>query len=167
MRVLHAGCGVEPLPDWVHATSEVRYDIDPLVHPDIVGNMETLEGCEDDSFDAVYSSHSLEHLTIDGARRSLKAMRRVLKPGGRVAVIVPNLEGIEPTHEVLYEAPVGPITGHDMIYGHRAMAEGNAHMRHRCGFVRESLAEEMRSAGLEVMAVVADRAYNLVGIGRK
>lgn len=167
MRVLHVGCGGAPLPDWIHATSEVRFDIDPAHKPDIVGDMQTLDGVDDDSFDAVYTSHSLEHLTIGGARKCLRSIRRVLKSGGQLAVIVPDLEGVKPTLDVLYEAPAGPITGLDMIYGHHAMVEGNRHMAHRCGFVKESLADEMESAGLEVLAVVADRSFNLVGIGRK
>ena len=44
------------------------------------------------SFDVVYSSHVLEHFPRDTAGRMLKEMHRVLKPGGLVRVVVPDLE---------------------------------------------------------------------------
>ena len=43
---------------------------------------------------AVYSSHVLEHLTESEARPFLAEMRRVLKPGGVIRLVVPDLEVI-------------------------------------------------------------------------
>ncbi len=45
-----------------------------------------------DSFDFVYHSHVLEHLEKADARRLLSECHRVLKPGGTVRVVVPDLE---------------------------------------------------------------------------
>jgi len=45
-------------------------------------------------FDAVYSSHVLEHLTPTAGRELLAEQFRVLKPGGVCRVVVPDLEGI-------------------------------------------------------------------------
>lgn len=42
---------------------------------------------EDESFDAVYSSYLLELLRADDIAHALKEARRVLKPGGRLAVV--------------------------------------------------------------------------------
>jgi predicted SAM-dependent methyltransferase len=48
----------------------------------------------DDSFQAVYSSHTLEHLYRTEARVILEECRRVLKPGGVCRIVVPDLESI-------------------------------------------------------------------------
>ena len=45
-------------------------------------------------FDAVYSSHVLEHLPPTEGRELLAEQLRVLKPGGVCRVVVPDLEGI-------------------------------------------------------------------------
>ena len=45
----------------------------------------------DDSFDAVYSSHLIEHLHRDGALALLGEARRVLRPGGVCRTLVPDL----------------------------------------------------------------------------
>lgn len=47
---------------------------------------------EDNSIDAIYHSHLLEHLDRDIARVLLIEIYRVLKPGGVVRVVVPNFE---------------------------------------------------------------------------
>ena len=45
----------------------------------------------DSTFEAVYSSHLIEHLHRDGALALLREARRVLKPGGRCRTLVPDL----------------------------------------------------------------------------
>jgi len=47
---------------------------------------------DDNSVDYVYSSHVLEHLFEDDARRLLAEIFRVLKPGGLTRICVPDLE---------------------------------------------------------------------------
>lgn len=46
----------------------------------------------DNTFDAVYSSHVMEHFSRDEGRRVLQACHRILKPGGILRVVVPDLE---------------------------------------------------------------------------
>lgn len=46
----------------------------------------------DGSIDYVYSSHCLEHLSRSDARRLLGEIHRVLRPGGIVRIVVPDLE---------------------------------------------------------------------------
>lgn len=45
----------------------------------------------DGTVDAVYSSHMLEHVTRDQAEFVLRECHRVLKPGGTLRVVVPDL----------------------------------------------------------------------------
>jgi SAM-dependent methyltransferase len=48
---------------------------------------------EPDCFEAIYSSHLLEHLYLADAQRLLAECFRVLAPGGVLRVIVPDLRG--------------------------------------------------------------------------
>ena len=48
----------------------------------------------DNTFDAIYSSHVLEHLTVKEANALLKEVYRVLKKGGIFRIVVPDLENI-------------------------------------------------------------------------
>ena len=52
------------------------------------GDAQTMAGLADSSFDFVYSSHCLEHL-ID-VEHALRAWVRILKPRGRVYIVVPD-----------------------------------------------------------------------------
>ena len=49
---------------------------------------------DNDSFDVVYSSHVLEHFTKEQAKTLLAEARRVLKPGGVLRIVVPDLENV-------------------------------------------------------------------------
>ena len=49
---------------------------------------------ENNSFKAVYTSHTLEHLTADEVHNFIKESHRVLIKGGVVRVVVPDMEKI-------------------------------------------------------------------------
>jgi predicted SAM-dependent methyltransferase len=68
-------------------------DIAPGPHVDIVGNCSDLSSLADGSCLEIYASHVLEHLGYDGeVQRALKGFHRVLAPGGRLRVSVPDME---------------------------------------------------------------------------
>lgn len=162
--VLHAGCGGAPLPEWVPCDREVRLDINPDMKPDIVASMVDMAGVDDESVDVVYTSHSLEHLYPLEVDQCLRSVVRVLRPGGALFVCVPNLEGITPDEEVVYEAECGPVTGRDMFYGHHKFVMSNPHMTHRTGFIPSTLAAALERAGLRVRLVQGDKNFNLLGV---
>lgn len=165
-RVLHAGCGRREIdrdifPDW----AETRLDIDPECDPDMVGSMANLDLIGDGEFDAVYTCHSLEHLNTHDAAAALREFRRILKPDGFVLIIVPDLEGIEPTKDVVYVSPGGPITGLDMIYGHNVSS--SPWMQHRCGFVKATLERALADAGFSRRVVNRAALHNLIAAAAK
>jgi SAM-dependent methyltransferase len=49
---------------------------------------------DDDTFEAVYASHLLEHLDPGVAERCLKEIRRVLRSGGVLRLAVPDLDEV-------------------------------------------------------------------------
>lgn len=157
--VLHVGCGTEPLPDWLAAANETRLDIDPAHKPDIVASMTDLGPIG--PFDAVYSNHCLEHLYPHEVPVALSEFHRVLHPGGHVLIFVPDLEDVRPTEDVLFTAPVGPITGLDLYYGLRRMIEEKPHMAHHCGFVSQTLNRNLVEAGFVLVTVQRLGSFNL------
>ena len=162
--MLHAGCGGEPLPDWI-VGDETRLDINPTAKPDVVANITDMGAIG--GFDVVYCCHTLEHLHHYDVKQALKEFHRVLVSGGMAAVVVPDLEDVQPTEDVLYISEAGPITGLDMYFGMRRLSANNPHMVHRFGFVKETLGAEMAEAGFQVLAVKRLSDFNLLAIGQK
>ena len=161
---LHVGCGpvhqAQAGPGF-HGEGwrELRLDIDPAVEPDIVGSMTDMAGVADGSVDAVFSSHNLEHLYAHEVPRALAEFLRVLTDGGYAVITCPDLQSVGALlvegrlTEPAYESPAGPIAALDILYGHRpALAAGNDHMAHRCGFTLEVLLATLKGAGFAAVA---------------
>ena len=86
--MLNFGCGGTFHADWVNLDS---FPASPTV---IAHDLATKLPFEEGHFDAVYGSHVLEHFDSLGARNLLADCRRVLKPGGIIRIVVPDLEAI-------------------------------------------------------------------------
>lgn len=87
-RWLNLGCGSSFHPDWINIDF---FDHDGKV---IAYDLRLGIPFADCSFDVVYHSHVLEHFPQAYAARFLRECFRVLKPGGLLRVVVPNLEEI-------------------------------------------------------------------------
>lgn len=139
-------------------------DIDPTVSPDIVAPLTDMGDAG--PFDVAYCCHALEHLAPHEIDRALQEFRRVLEPGGYLIVTVPDLDGILPTDDVIYDSPAGPITGLDMYYGKASMVADNPFMAHRFGFVRKTLEQFLTRAEFTVKNVVISR-HNLIAFAQR
>jgi ubiquinone/menaquinone biosynthesis C-methylase UbiE len=163
--LLHVGCGPKRKDRTTHGFSqphwsEIRLDIDPTVHPDVVGTMTDMRSVTQASVDAVFSSHNIEHLYPHEVPLALSEFRRVLRPEGFAVITCPDLQSIctlvaqDRLTDPAYQSPAGPITPLDMLYGHRPpMARGNLYMAHRCGFTAKVLAATLQEAGFAAVAV--------------
>lgn len=87
-KYLNVGCGRKYDPSWVNI------DMNPS-SPDVI-NCNLLKGIPfpDNSFDVIYHSQVLEHFGKDTASAFLAECYRVLRPGGILRVVVPDLENI-------------------------------------------------------------------------
>ena len=85
---LNLGCGSQVHPEWTNV------DIMPR-HPGVINHdLNKRLPFADASFEVVYHSHVLEHLTKAHGKAFVGECYRVLKPGGILRVVVPDLEMI-------------------------------------------------------------------------
>jgi SAM-dependent methyltransferase len=88
MKLLNIGCGRVFAPGWINLDVEPA---SPDVHRwDARRGLPFAAG----EIDAVYHAHLLEHLDAHAGQRFLRECARVLRPGGVLRVVVPDLEGI-------------------------------------------------------------------------
>ena len=163
-KLLHVGCGQATLKNTTKGFNdgswiETRFDIDPNVKPDIVGSMTDMSGIDDNEYDALYSSHNIEHLFPTDVPVALSEFRRVLKPTGILVLTCPDLQSVcelvvaDKLTVPAYESPSGPISPIDIIYGHRpSIARGNHFMAHRCGFTETVLQATLTESGFNMTA---------------
>jgi len=116
---------------------------------------------ESESVDAVFSSHSIEHLYAHEVPRALSEFLRVLKPSGFLVITCPDLQSVcaliaeDKLLEPAYTVPIGPISPLDILYGHRpSLAQGNLFMAHRCGFTQRVLTGALHNCGFANAAVM-------------
>jgi predicted SAM-dependent methyltransferase len=136
---LHIG-GREAHPDWKILDIESRPEVDYL------GNASDLSQFESNSVDAIYASHVLEHFYYGLDNEligTLTEWHRVLKPGGKLMISVPDLKILC----WLYLHPnIQPIERHyvmRIIFG----GQTNIYDVHKVGFDFELLGMYLEEVG--------------------
>ena len=163
--VLHVGPGHRhsgaklPVAFQSDEWQELRLDIDPANEPDILGSMLDMSAVSNESVDAIYSAHNIEHVFAHEVPVVLGEFRRVLKPDGFAVITCPDLQTVctlvaeDKLNDAAYHSQAGPITPLDILYGHgRALAEGHHYMAHKCGFTEKSLTAALLAAGFKTIA---------------
>lgn len=86
LRYLNVGCGRNAHPTFIN--------MDYLWHPQIDICWDITRGLpfEDQSIEGIFTEHCLEHFSLPVAFEILKDLRRVLKPGGTLRIVVPDAE---------------------------------------------------------------------------
>jgi len=175
-RILNAGAGhtsargIAPVfrnGSW----EEIRLDIDPSVNPSVVGSITEMKDFPKHCFDAVWSSHTLEHLFAHEVPRALGECKRVLKPVGFAIFMCPDLESVAEhltkygLDHIAYSSAAGPITVLDMLYGHQAsLARGRFSMAHKTGFTAERLGNLLLDAGFPTVNVRRDENFEICAL---
>lgn len=114
--MLNLGCGPRTHPDWINI-DKIRWNED-------VTCLDLRAGIPypDESVDVVYHSHLLEHLSRAEGVTFMRECGRVLKRGGVVRVVVPDLEEIVTVYlDVLARLRTGPGTEKDWKDRHEWM----------------------------------------------
>jgi SAM-dependent methyltransferase len=168
-RVLNAGSGSYAARS-LHAVfaqdawKEIRLDIDPQSKPDVVASITDMKSeFSPQSFDAIWSSHTLEHLYAHEVSLALAEFKRVLKPDGFALITLPDLEAVATLvldhglDEVAYISPAGPITPLEVIFGHSAsIMRGQFYMAHKTGFTSASLGRQLADTGFATVLVKSE-----------
>lgn len=176
-RILNAGSGPQAArrmasvfltQEW----EEVRLDIDPNVRPTVVGSITEIKSLfQPASFDAVWSSHTLEHLFAHEVADALDQFKGVLKPDGFALIFCPDLESVAEqllqhgADRVAYVSQAGPITALDMLYGHIAsITVGRHYMAHNTGFTADRLGNMLLEAGFPAVNIRRDEHFEICAL---
>lgn len=170
-NVLHVGCGSATIAKMPHGFQdgswrELRFDIDPAYNVDFQGTMLDMSAVADDSVDALYSSHNIEHVFAHEVDVVLREFRRVIKPDGFVVITCPDLESVAKhiavgqLEDPLYVSPTGPISALDIFYGHgAAIARGEVYMAHKTGFTARTLGAHGQASGFATLGIRRREKY--------
>jgi SAM-dependent methyltransferase len=144
---------------------------------------------EDGEFDVVYHSHFLEHIDREAAPVFLRECYRVTRPGGRIRVVVPDLEVLARNYVAVLDRNAADCACHSSaveamidqmvvrVPRHRAAQPavvqlvekiliGNtdrAGVLHRWMYDRHSLANVLREAGYVDVAPMSADESNIAG----
>lgn len=166
-KFLHVGCGrltkLNSTPEFNNENwDEIRVDIDESVTPDIVASMTDMSVIDSDKFDAIYSSHNIEHLFAHEVPIALKEFYRVLNDDGYLIITCPDLQTVckevakGNLTEPLYQSGLGPISAIDILYGLRSdIKNGNKFMAHNCGFTGPVLHATLLGCGFKSVVCVS------------
>lgn len=126
----------------------------PGPHVDHIGQADDLSRFEDDTFDAIYGSHVVEHIDYKkDLQDGMLEWHRVLKPGGKAYISVPDMD-------VLCQLFLNKqeLSLQDRFMVMRMMFGGhiNEHDYHLVGLNEEILAHFMREGGFSMVKRVPE-----------
>lgn len=143
MRVLEIGARHRPLAaDLFEGATVEILDINPDNNPDIVANAAQIPPEYHGLYDAVFSSHVLEHFSWKHSIQILAHWAALLKPDGTLHVVVPGLEWA--AAQILAENP-SPAVQIALYGGHADPFDF-----HYNGFTLRKLRSDFEKAGMVV-----------------
>jgi SAM-dependent methyltransferase len=140
--------------DW----KELKVDLDNSTNPDIISDIRNLKEIENNSIDAIWASHVIEHMYYQDLFDVFNSFVRVLKDDGFCIIRVPDLGAIanlikNNILDTIYTTEDGlEVSALDMIYGHRMFSKeegGNHFMLHKTGFTQQSLSQLLNSLNIK------------------
>ena len=154
-------------PGWDMKT----YDIDPGAMPDYLGSIVDMNTVPNDSMDAVFGAHVLEHIFEHEVLTALNEFIRIINDTGFVIMQVPDIELAAKMIaegrpcDALYHTEYSKIRPMDIVYGSSIeISHGKNFMAHRTGFTQWILETFMRKANFSWFDVLKHQ-FDLWAIG--
>ena len=136
---LDIGAGSRPVS--IEGYDVQTLDIRPEVKPTYIGNIDKIP-VPDATFDLLFASHLIEHVKRGQIHQVMKEWRRILRDGGTLQLIVPDLEIA--CMEILSTMTTSDTW--DIVYG----AQDHDYNVHYCGFTWQSLEALIKRYGYKV-----------------
>lgn len=160
---LFLGCGPMPFHPYHKQYVDESWTFIDLYekHPDIVSMDARYLEYPDNSTDEIYASHLLEHFATREVFPTLKEWYRVLKPGGKLRINVPDLKWcakciLGQKYSSFFDRDRRYI---DMLYGNQE----NEGEFHKTGFTKELLEDYLIRAGFREINI--DQRYEAHDMG--
>ena len=88
VRKLNLGCGFDKREGYINVDLHAMHD------PDVIADVRDLNIFETGTYDEIVAQDVLEHLSRADAQPALQEWARILRPGGRLVLRLPNLIGL-------------------------------------------------------------------------
>jgi len=149
---LNLGCGIDYKEGWINA------DLDKSVKADLYFDVRKKFPLKDSQYSYILVQDLLEHLTKEDRRRFLEECWRVLTPGGKIEIRVPNI------FQIFRQFRRDPEVLIKFIYGHTEKSgEIGAH---KFGYTKESLIKTLKVTGFMPLSLIRETT-NYVCIAKK
>jgi predicted SAM-dependent methyltransferase len=151
---LHLGSGAYHIEGWIN--------VDLIAdRPDVVADLTTTLPFATESADYIHTEDFLEHIDLDHGRGFLRECFRVLRTGGVIRLLTPDLAAL--VRRVYLDRERPHLAWCANLFGTSTPAEAlNMHMRmngdHRFIYDDDLLASEMKAAGFRVRRVRYNRS---------
>ncbi len=155
-KVCNLGCGVARHSGSKEASPEgyvVRVDLNEAANPDFRCDVRCLPTEWKESFDEVKANHVLEHIRWEETDETLEEWIRILKPGGRLILGLPDLKSA--AEKILKDGAMSPLLL-GVIYGDQQSKYFNAGQDigvHLTGFTPQDIAQRLLKQGMEQIKV--------------
>lgn len=154
-KIVDLGCG--PVRQHFPEGIPVRVDMDERWEPDYRADVRNLP-FEHNEFDIVFSSHVLEHFSKADQNIALREWIRILKPGGELRLVLPNMAWAAIRVPNLHK--MNPTEKRDVmnvLYG----GQTSQYDFHYNGFTPDTLKALLTSFGL-IEKTYREEGYNMI-----
>lgn len=168
---------------WIPEGTPIRIDNDPAMNPDILCDARKIP-LEDCTADVIVASHIIEHFSYRETISVLKEWIRLLKIGGKLVIVAPNLKWAA---EKILDPNVDKNDAERAMFMYFSAQKGDMRSAyqdvHKAGFTPEGLAGALQRTGLldEIEIVTSDgnygnwkehayphdRGYNIIAMAKK
>ncbi len=149
---LNLGCGIDYKEGWINV------DLDKNIKADLYFDVRKKFPLKDSQYSDILVQDLLEHLTKENGRKFLEECWRVLTPGGKIEIRVPNV------FQIFRQFRRDPEVLIKFIYGHTEKSREIG--AHKFGYTKESLIKTLKVAGFMPLSLIQETT-NYVCVAKK